>query len=172
MARYYKYKRAYVKRLYPRKRWASNVVTKNTLVTLPSGSKSAFITEELVINSRQGTTPTPVLIKFGRVKVKGDVRTDLASDNNYVSGVMYVIYVPQSLPINDDIITDHPEYIIGWTTISLDSGNSFSFSSSLKRNLNSGDKVVLFFQVNSVNSTSNARNFNFYYTAQYWTTSA
>lgn len=171
MARYYKYKRAY-KKVYPRKRWASNMFTRNTLVTLASGSKGAFETETLCVNSAQNTTPTPVLIKFGRVKVKGDVRTDVAADNNYVSGIMYVLFCPQGMTIDSTLIDNHPEYVIGWTQISLDSGNTFSFTSSLKRNLNSGDKIAIMFQVNSVNSTSNARNFNFYYTAQFWTTSA
>lgn len=171
MPRYYKYKRAY-KKMYPRKRWASNIFTANTLVTLSSGSKESYQTYVLCENSAQNATPTPVLVKFGRLKVKGDIRTDLASDNNYVSGTMYVVFSPQGMTVNPSLISNHPEYIIGWTQISLDSGNTFSFTSALKRNLNSGDSISIMFQVNSVNSTSNARNFNFYYTAQYWTTSA
>lgn len=171
MARYYKYKR-YYKKVYPRKRWASNIYTTNTLVTLSSGSKEAYDSYLLCANSSQNATPTPVMIKFGRLKLKGDVRTDLASDNNYVSGTMYVVFCPQGMTVNPALIENHPEYIIGWTQISLDSGNTFSFTSSLKRNLNSGDSISILFRVDSVNSTSNARNFNFYYTAQFWTTSA
>ena len=172
MARYYKYRRAYSKRVYPRKRWASNIETDNTLVTLASGSKGAYQSHLLCQNSSQSATPTPVIVKFGRLKVKGDVRTDVASDNNYVSGTMYVLFCPQGMSVDPTLIEQHPEYIIGWTQISLDSGNTFSFTSSLKRNLNSGDMISILFHVNSVNSTSNARNFNFYYTAQFWTTSA
>lgn len=167
----YKYKRSY-RKIYPRKRWASNISTTNTLVTLSSGSKGAFQAETLCVNSSQNTTPTPVMLKFGRVKVKGDVRTDVASDNNYVSGTMYVVFCPQGMAVNTTLIEQHPEYILGWTQISLDSGNTFSFTSSLKRNLNSGDMIAILFHVNSVNSTQAARNFNFYYTAQFWTTSA
>ena len=171
MPRYYKYKR-YYRRMYPRKRWASNIFTRNTLVTLNNGEKGSSETEILCINSPQSVTPTPVIIKFGRVKVKGDVRTDVASNNNYVSGTMYVVFCPQGMMIDPTLIDNHPEYILGWTQISLDSGNTFSFSSSLKRNLNSGDKIGIMFQVNSVNSVQAVRNFNFYYTAQFWTTSA
>lgn len=171
MPRYYKYKRAY-RKIYPRKRWASNIFTKNTLVTLNSGITTASAGEVICQNSSQTSNPTPVLVKFGRVKVKGDVRTDLASDNNFVSGTMYVVFVPQGLILESSLISNHPEYIIGWTQISLDSGNTFSFSSALKRNLNSGDMIGIFFQVNSVNSVQAVRNFNFYYTVQYWTTSA
>ncbi len=171
MPRYYKYKTSY-KKVYPRKRWASNIFTKNTLLTLVSGSTNSSAAETLCINSNQTANPTPVIVKFGRVKVKGDVRTDLASDNNFVSGTMYVVFCPQGMSISTSLISDHPEYIIGWTQISLDSGNTFSFSSALKRNLNSGDQINLLFVINSVNSSQSARNFNFYYTVQYWTTSA
>ncbi len=171
MARYYKVRRVY-RRCYPRKRWASNIVSNNRLVTIDANSKIGFAFDVLCTNSSQSSQPTPVLLKFGRIKLKGDVRTDVNNANNFVSAVIYCVYVPQGMTTTSSILTDHPEYIIGWTTISLDSGNTFSCSSSLKRNLNSGDKILLLFQVDSVNSTTSARNFNFYYTAQYWTTSA
>ena len=85
---------------------------------------------------------------------------------------MYVVYVPQGMPVDNLLIQQHPEYILGWTQISLDSGNSFSFSSTLKRNLNSGDSISIVFLVNSVNSVAATRNFNFYYTCQFWTSTA
>lgn len=169
MARYYKYRRSYVKRVYPRKRWASNISSKNMLATLEAGSKTTWLFTGLVSNSSQSSTPTPTLLKFGRLKLKGDVRTDLSNNSNYVSGIMYVVFLPEGYNLTPDIISQHPEYIMGWTQISLDSGNTFSFSSSLKRNLNSGDQIILMITVDSTNSTQNARVFNFYVTAQYWT---
>ena len=171
MPRYYKYRRSYVKRVYPRKRWASNIYTKNNLLTLANGEKTSWVFDVLVSNSAQSEVPTPTLLKFGRLKLKGDIRTDAASNNNFVSGIMYVLYVPEGFNITPDIIKYHPEYIMGWTQLSLDSGNIFSFSSALKRNLNSGDKIIIMFTIDSVNSVQAARNFNFYYTAQYWTAS-
>ena len=158
--------------MYPKKKWASNILTKNTLVTLGNSVTVADAHETICFNSIQSATPTPVVIKFGRLKVKGDVRTDLNSSANYVSGIMNVVYVPQGMPVDNLLVQNHPEYILGWTQISLDSGNSFSFSSALKRNLNSGDSIAIIFLVNSVNSVAQTRNFNFYYTVQYWTTSA
>lgn len=158
--------------MYPRKRWASNIVSNNRIVTVESSSKVGFAFDVLCKNVSQASLPTPVLLKFGRIKLKGDVRTDVNNANNFVSAVIYCVYVPQGMITNANILTEHPEYIIGWTTISLDSGNTFSFTSSLKRNLNSGDEIHLLFQVDSVNATNSARNFNFYYTAQFWTTSA
>ena len=166
----YRYKKSY-RKVYPRKRWASNIFTENNIVTVLASQKTAWASTTICSNSPQTAVPTPVIVKFGRCKVKGDVRTDLDNGNNFVSGIMYLVYVPEGMPIAD-VIKLHPEYIIGWTQISLDSGNTFSFTSSLKRNLNSGDKIGIMFQVNSVNAVQAVRNFNFYYTAQFWTTSA
>ncbi len=165
----YRYKKSY-KKLYPRKRWASNIFTENNIVTLLASQNTAFASTTICTNSPQTATPTPVIVKFGRCKVKGDVRTNLDNENNFVSGTMYLIYVPEGMPIAD-LVKQHPEYIIGWTTISLDSGNTFTFSSSLKRNLNSGDRIMMLFNVSATNTTQFTRAFNFYYTVQYWTTS-
>ena len=167
----YKYKR-YYRKIYPRKRWASNIFTENNIVTVLASQKDAFASTTICSNSPQTDVPTPTILKFGRVKVKGDVRTDLQNENNYVSGTMYLVYYPEGYPIGMDLIKLHPEYIMGWTQISLDSGNTFSFSSPLKRNLNSGDRIMMFFNVSATNTASFVRAFNFYYTIQYWTASA
>ena len=167
----YRYKR-YYKKLYPKKRWASNIFTENSILTVLAGETTAFAYTNICSNSLQTATPTPVIVKFGRCKVKGDVRTDLKNDINYVSGTMFLVYVPEGFTIDLNLVRQHPEYIIGWTQISLDSGNTFSFSSPLKRNLNSGDKIMMFFNVNATNTVNFVRAFNFYYTVQYWTTSA
>ena len=168
----YKYKNSYVKKVYPRKRWASNIFTENSILTVLAGQTTAFASTRICSNALQTATPTPVIVKFGRCKVKGDVRTDLDNGINFVSGTMFLVYVPEGFTIDLNLIRQHPEYIIGWTQISLDSGNTFSFSSSLKRNLNSGDSIMMLFNVNATNTASFVRAFNFYYTIQYWTTSA
>lgn len=171
MPRYSKYRRTYFNKSYPRKRWASNIVTKNTAVSILANANDAVASEVLCINSSQTTNPTPVILKFGRVKFKGDVRTDLANNNNFVSALISCVFVPQGMSTNS-ILEDHPEYILGWTTVSLDSGNTFSFSTALKRNLNSGDRIVLLISLNSAVTSTNQRNFLFYYTVQYWTSTS
>ena len=127
MPRYYKYRRSY-KRIYPRKRWASNILTKNVLLTIDAGSKTTWVFTGLVSNSSQTEVPTPSLLKFGRCKIKGDIRTDVANNNNFVSGIMYIVFLPEGFNLTPDLISNHPEYIIGWTQLSLDSDNTFSFS--------------------------------------------
>lgn len=170
MARY-RYRRSY-RKIYPRKRWATNITNSAVGVTINSGSNFGEMTSNICINSGQSIIPTPVILKFGRVKIKGDVRTALDNANNFVTGRMFVCFVPQGLTLNLDLINDHPEYIIGWTTISLDSGNTFSFSSALKRNLNSGDSIKILFRCDSFNNLQKNETFGFSYVCQFWTTSA
>ena len=116
MVRYYKYKQSY-KKMYPRKRWASNILSNNHVIGIPAGSKAGFGSDVVCVNSNQAVTPTPVLLKFGRIKVKGDVRTDLSNENNFVSAVLYCVYVPQGMTTNPSILTNHPEYILGLVVI-------------------------------------------------------
>ena len=172
MARYSRYRRSYFKKSYPRKRWATNINNSAVGVTIATGSNSGEATSDVCSNSTQAHVPTPVIVKFGRVKIKGDVRTSLDNANNFVTGRMFVCFVPQGVNLNLDLINDHPEYIIGWTTISMDSGNTFSFSSALKRNLNSGDSIKILFRCDSFSNLQNNQTFGFSYVCQFWTTSA
>lgn len=172
MARYSRYRRSYFKKSYPRKRWATNIYNSATGVTINANGNAGENTSDICVNSTQSSNPTPVIIKFGRVKIKGDVRTSLENANNFVTGRMFVCFVPQGSVLNLDFINYHPEYIIGWTTISVDSGNTFSFSSALKRNLNSGDSIKILFRLDSFATLQNNQTFGFSYVCQFWTTSA
>lgn len=161
--------------MYPRKRWASNIASNNTTVHVAIGQSGGNNTYTVCTNSAQNATPTPVLIKFGRLKISGDIR--FVDDNNAYANssscILYVMFVPQGSILNSDLIQQHPEYLLGWTTISMDSASAFSLTSSLKRNLNSGDSIQLYFGVN-VNGTvvNKMLSYNFFYNVQYWTTSA
>lgn len=172
MPRYYKYRRTYFPKSYPRKRWATNLVNSTTDIVIPSGSSGAFNTKIICTNSTQSSNPTPVLVKFGRLKIKGDIRYSLTDIANYASAVLYVMFVPQGNELDTALIQNHPEYLLGWTTISMDSGNTFSLSTTLKRNLNSGDSIALYIGVSAVNTVQAQTSFSFFYTCQFWTTSA
>lgn len=167
----YKYRRSY-RKIYPRKRWATNITNSAVGVTINSGSNFGEHASNIVLNSGQNQVPTPVILKFGRVKIKGDVRTSLDNANNFVTGRMFVCFVPENATFNLNLINEHPEYLIGWTTISMDSGNTFSFSSALKRNLNSGDSIQILFRCDSFNNLQKNETFGFSYVCQFWTTSA
>lgn len=171
MARYYK--RRIYRRIYPRKRWATNFITGNTSITAQQGATGGYVFTTLCENSLQSQVPTPVLLKYGRTKIKGDIRTsDSEKFSDDASCVCYVVYMPQAYVLDPNVITQHPEWILGWTSISCDSGNTFSISSTLKRNLNSGDSIKLLFILSTVHELQRTRYINFFYTGQYWTTSS
>ena len=153
MARYRRYRRTIVRA--PKKKWASNIVNINSS-TSPTSSNSQFSVVSLVTNAVQTSSPTPVIVKSGNFKVQGDSYISASSSGTF-SVSLYVIYAPEGITINDassanGVIRSHPEWVMAWKFISSDylstsggtsNSNTFSFSSRMKRNLNSGDSILL-----------------------------
>lgn len=168
MVRYARYKR-YYKKVYPRKRWASNIkydsIPLNINTTDVSASQSIIICE----NSTAISTPTPTILRFARFRMKGDIRTTATNASNVTSASAFILFVPEGMDAGISLLEKHPEYILGWTTMSMDSGNSFSITSPLKRNLNSGDSIQVLFTIDTSQSPSANVQYNIYYTVQYWT---
>ena len=54
--------------MYPRKRWASNINSNTTVINVPVGQSGSNATYTICTNSAQTATPTPVLVKFGRLR--------------------------------------------------------------------------------------------------------
>lgn len=171
MPRYARYKR-YYRKVFPRKRWASNIKSDSLDMTLTTTSTSVFRETLLCQNAAQIKQPTPVILKFGRLKVKGDVRMPNNNVSQFTSCMIYCVFVPEGSILNIDLISNHPEYLLGWTSVSLDSGSTFSLTSTLKRNLNSGDSIALLWSVDTTTAPSSNVTYNLFYTAQFWTTSA
>lgn len=170
MPRYYKYKR-YYRKIYPKKRWASNIKSDTVNLSLGTSATSVSKDELLCRNALQTDYPTPVILKFGRLKLKGDIRFSQTNVSQFTSAMVYCLFVPQGTSSSIQLISDHPEYLLGWTSVSLDTGSTFSMTTTLKRNLNSGDNIVLLFSINTTQTPSQQITYNVFYTAQYWTTS-
>ena len=115
MARYYKYRKYYAKRVYPRKRWASNIKSDTVVIPLNTNATSAEDTVLLCQNSAQTSTPTPVILKFGRLKIKGDIRFSATNVAQFTSVNVYVVFVPQGNTLNTTLISNHPEYVMGFS---------------------------------------------------------
>lgn len=151
MARRYYRRRTVTVR--PKKKWASN------LKIIDETKTGSSFTTILCTNSAQSDSPTPVILKTGNFKVRLDSQVALGSSTELWPALnFYVVYVPEGFvfdasPQPDDInafVTRHPEWIIcsGVAGSNTATGNKFdletvSFSSRLKRNLNSGDKVLM-----------------------------
>lgn len=172
MARYYKYRRTFVKKVYPRKRWASCMKTGLLDITIQRGTLSGTAIADLCKNASDVSVPNPVIVKFGRFKMKGDLRYSASAARAVSSCMVYVMYIPEGIAISQNFITLHPEYLLGWTCLSLESGGSFSLSSGLKRNLNSGDKIQIFFYADTLVAPQEDITFALYFHIQYWTTSS
>lgn len=168
MPRYYKYKR-YYKKVFPKKKWASNIKSDNVDMTLTTSS--TFVARDVLLckNAVQTDYPTPVILKFGRLKLKGDIRFSNTNVSQFTSCMVYCLFVPEGSTPSIDLISKHPEYLMGWTSVSLDSGSTFSMTSTLKRNLNSGDGIYVLFQIDTTTTPSQNIVYNMFYTAQYWT---
>lgn len=158
-----------IKRVYPRKKWASNYneFDFEATSTFPQGggtAQTAVTTNYsvLAINAPQLTvSPTPVILKVGNFKIRGSINqftTQPTNPANTISSCkIYCMFVPEGINLDDNTTAtrlpqQHPEWIMGWTVI--DSGivngtatdlPKFSITSRLKRNLNSGDRVVLLY---------------------------
>ena len=171
MPRYYKYKR-YYKKVFPRKRWASNIKSDTLDMTLGTSATSVFRETTLCLNSVQTSQPTPTILKFGRLKLKGDIRFSQTNVAQFTSCMIYALFVPEGSVTNIDLISKHPEYLLGWTSVSLDSGSTFALTTTLKRNLNSGDAICLLWSIDTTATPSQNITYNLFYTAQYWTTSS
>lgn len=157
--RYYRSRIRYVK---PKRKWASNIT--NLSVNANVGVSGEYLLyKQLCANSVQsGTIPTPTIIKCGNFKVQGDLTYYTAASgqslySGRISAVAYIVYIPEGIVISGNvtattgqgIIDAHPEWVMCWKVIDFDYGSTntaaaFSFSSRLKRNLNSGDSIYYF----------------------------
>lgn len=161
-----RYFRRYV-RVAPKKKWASNILY-GTVTT----SNYATVCE----NSSQTSTPTPVIVKCGNFKVQGDCMYQVAGSSNPrpVNMNFFLLFVPEGVTPGDALIGAHPEWIIGWKKVDVGAitnvtetqtaTSTFSLTTRLKRNLNSGDRIVAILQ-----SGDSAMGGQCVFTCQFWT---
>lgn len=105
-------------------------------------------------SSNTSTAPTATVIKIGNVKISFECE---AGANQYtaVSGTMFIMFVPQGLTPTVDYPSAHPEYIMAWRAFNpCGQTSATSIQTRLKRNLNSGDAVVMFYKIR--NDSANA----------------
>lgn len=146
--RYYR-----VRRVYPKQKFSSLMKQTNTTQTLTSGQTTQFAANDLVVNGTESSTPTPTIIKFARVKMTGTVSTSVATSEigKLFAVRLFIVYCPQEYTYDSySKITAHPEYIIASRDLPMNpvQRNTFTLSSRLKRNLNSGDKIQYVIAIN------------------------
>lgn len=157
MARYYR-RRTYTRVVKPKKKWASNYSVLSGDITY-GGSSSFFYFIDLAKNSTESSNPTPVVVKTGNFRVQFDLTLNVGT-SGAVSARAYIIYVPQGWNFGSSnellytgftqIVEQHPEWIMMWRQLDFGNANAqgsvdtsvVRMSSRMKRNLNSGDKVM------------------------------
>lgn len=172
MARRYYRRRTVTVR--PKKKWATNL-TQGNISSASGGTPYAT----LVQNTAQTSSPTPIIIKCGNFKIQGDVSVAFNTSRTSSPWIaLLVFFLPEGTTLNGDtanaIVENHPEWILAWkqldVTLSTTSASQifaasgFSFSSRLKRNLNSGDKICMGFTNDDGQAFPTIK-----FTAQYWT---
>lgn len=170
----------------PKKKWASGIKTINYSISPNSEDPAGKIPwTTLVSNSLQTAAPTPTIVKAGNFKVNADINLTLnASTTSTLHLVAFVVFMPEGISPSDNqtfgnLIVAHPEYIMAWKQIDSERVQStqgitlyntqrVTFSSRLKRNLNSGDSIVFGVLDQSTQSVGVIR---VALTCQYWTCS-
>ena len=176
-----RYRRRIVVR--PKKRWATNFTNfTSDLISVAPNAPGGFATN-LVQNAVQTSNPTPVVLKTGNFKIQGDVSLFNATGQaGSLNLCLYVMFLPQGIDILNgtqvkNMIELHPEWILTWKLVDIASLNSnaqngFSFSSRLKRNLQSGDRVALLALAETDLTLATPQQLKVHAQCQYWTTTA
>lgn len=187
--RYYRRTRV----IRPKKKWASNIgdfqVAGSNSETATTGT---MLAADYIVarNNAQYANPTPVIVKAGNVKVQGTCTFSVNSTAGATVQVnAYVIYKPEGVDWHGtaselnpalalSFANTHPEWIMGCkaiTTQTLSAGGvsepvRFSFSSRLKRNLNSGDRIMMLYVAKTLGEGENSLNVLMVSgIVQYWT---
>lgn len=134
---------------------------------------SFAVNKTLAVTNVDTAVPTPTIIKTGRFSLQYSFLLDLHNSNNKAPYdflvTLYILYIPQGWPIDPgatatnfvnkfdqitNLIGSHPEWIIAkrqlgdWNQIPASADGWYDsktnvLSSKLKRNLNSGDQIML-----------------------------
>ena len=127
-----------------KKKWASFMKEiPKTIVQMVPGTAGSFAT--IVANANEGATPTPTILKIKHLRVAADLYVDSTALNG---GFICIMYLPQGITPDANTALLHPEWVLTWKGIQTSSAtghNLIQFTSSLCRNLNSGDSIIMYF---------------------------
>lgn len=184
MARYYRRRYRTIVRA-PKKKWATGY--KDISGVFEYGDSTRFVYHTpLVVNSNQSSDPTPVIVKTGNFRVQFDATIKVGA-SGAIEAKAYVVYVPEGWNIGTEgsetsisqlrnIVAQHPEWILVWRQLDFGNANAAGtfdtsvvrMSSRLKRNLNSGDRIM-FIILGSGDFTGIDQKGQVEGAAQYWT---
>lgn len=167
-------RRYYYRRVVrPKQKWAiNNVDVRISTSDISIGSNSnaiyyqSVVTNGTRVQTGTGNAATSVIssaqiLKTGRFKFKGCLPNVI----NVVSYTVFIAYIPEGYTIDQgpnsdqNIFYQHPEWIIGWTRKDYTNNaqsNEISVTSRLKRNLNTGDNIIVCVMMSNATATLQA----------------
>jgi len=160
---YQNYRKNYRKNYgnFQKKKWASfmkDIATTN--VSIP-GNATGGAVATIVSNSSDTATPTPTVLKVKHIRVAFDFTS---AQYYFNAGFLCILFVPQGITPDAGTPILHPEWIMAWKGLELDgqtgAGKQVMISSSLSRNLNSGDSIVMLWSAR--NTTEGAIGVTYY----------
>lgn len=131
---------------YAKQKWAP--VIKSGTITLNASNHASIL--NIVTNSADTSTPTPVVLKVKHMRMQVDA--SVSSQGGVVQATTAgVVFIPEGITVNDatqleSLIASHPEWVMLFDLVDTAYGNTNTLRSSspLSRNLNSGDRLCLF----------------------------
>lgn len=145
-----RYTRSYRRSGYVRRRKWSPVFFAQTS-TLSADTPFGTVTLAQNSANQGGTSPIATIIKVKNFKVVVDVLS-VSGAQGSPSSTFAIMFLPQGYTADINLMTTHPEWIMAWRSIDLQTTNTVQVSSRLTRNLNSGDSIIFFITRNFTGS--------------------
>lgn len=136
------------RRFYRKKKWSPVLLQDGLAFTLPPAQGGApgrnFYNVILSANSANTTAPpTATVLKVANFRLSLDLNPPSGFQG---AGKMFVVYVPEDVNVSASLPYNHPEWVMAWKTFEpgqTDPQSTITMSSRMRRNLNSGDRIVL-----------------------------
>lgn len=132
------------------KKWSPVLVSLSSNVNVAGDTATYVAMNEGICSNSNNTAqaPTATVIKVGNIKVSFDM---WKSGTFLGLAEVYIMFRPQGMNIDASYCVAHPEYIMCWRTFDVINDNqSITIQSRLKRNLNSGDSIILYVRYKNI----------------------
>lgn len=137
------------------KKWSPVLVPLSTTATVPNDTTNYLSMQHDICANSNNTNlaPTATVIKCGNIKASFDM---WKSGTFLGLAEVYIMFKPQGMNIDASYCVSHPEYIMCWRTFDVINDNqSVTMQSRLKRNLNSGDSIIIFIRYKNTQAPGN-----------------
>lgn len=172
-----KSKTNYKRRYYKKSKYASNIIDIGPSEFVLNQNGWNFTEVTLVTNPAYSPTTTSSISKVKNVEVAMNFDcTSIVTKRDIENLQFYIVYVPEGMYVGNDYIQKHPEFIMAMRYYGEPSGDNdasaqsfvLKIKSRLARNLNTGDKIILYIRGANV-SLDTSYNIGYGGICRWWT---